>query len=138
MTDEFSVYAVVEPNALETAADVSELDGNMFYVSIDNNNLRYYAKNSLNGNCIAKTNASDISSAALYYFDAVEGTAIQLTKTAAKNTFGISLTPVMRLSFPMRQQWLLLLNSIPIRARSIYIIREVMAINAHGGIAVTD
>ena len=27
MTDEFSVYAVVEPNALETAADVSELDG---------------------------------------------------------------------------------------------------------------
>ena len=74
MTDEFSVYAVVEPNALETAADVSELDGNMFYVSIDNNNLRYYAKNSLNGNCIAKTNASDISSAALYYFDAVEGT----------------------------------------------------------------
>ena len=74
MTDEFSVYAVVEPNALETAADVSELDGNMFYVSIDNNNLRYYAKNSLSGNCIAKTNASDISSAALYYFDAVEGT----------------------------------------------------------------
>ena len=38
---------------------------------------RYYAKNSLNGNCIAKTNGvfSDITpDNTFYYFDAVEGT----------------------------------------------------------------
>ena len=69
----FSVYAIVDTHTLPTASSVSELDGNSYYLSIDNNNARYYFKNSLNGNYIAKTNTSDIDSAGLYTFEKVEG-----------------------------------------------------------------
>ena len=70
----FSVYAVVTTTDLQTETDVSKLDGGSFFVGVENNNGRYYAKNSLSGNYIAKTNVSDIDSAALYYFELAGGT----------------------------------------------------------------
>ncbi len=72
-TDGFSVYAVVTTTPLDTEVGIDGLDGEGFYVSIDNNNGRFYFKDSLNGNYIEKTNASDIGSAALYYFEQAEG-----------------------------------------------------------------
>ncbi len=69
-TDGFSVYAVVTTTQLDTEVSVDGLDGNSFYVSIDNSNGRFYFKDSLYGNYIAMTNVADIGSAALYNFEA--------------------------------------------------------------------
>ncbi len=72
-TEGFSVYAIAEVRSYESEETIANLDGNGYYVCIDNNNGRYYFKNTLNGSKIAATNVSDIGSAALYYFEAIEG-----------------------------------------------------------------
>ena len=76
-TDGFSVYAIVDQYVLPTAVEIAQLTENMFYLSIDSDNARYYFKGQKNNSYIARTNLSDIDAAALYGFEPVEGTVNQ-------------------------------------------------------------
>ena len=71
--DGFSVYAIAETKSYEAVTAISDLDGNGYYVCIDNSDGRYYFKNTVASNRISKTNASEISAASLYYFELIEG-----------------------------------------------------------------
>ena len=82
-TDSFSVYGVVTVEPLATATEIGELDGKTFYISIDDREGRFYFRDSLNGSCVAKTNVAELSSAALYTFEKVEG---------SENRFKVSTT----------------------------------------------
>jgi fibro-slime domain-containing protein/LPXTG-motif cell wall-anchored protein len=67
----FSVYGIVDLDSAETAASVDGLDGNSYYLSVDNGSNRYYFTNALNSvPRIVKT--TTIDSAARYYFEATD------------------------------------------------------------------
>jgi len=67
----FSVYGIVELDPADTAADISDLDGNSFYMSVDNGNNRYYYTNDLNSvPRIVKT--TTIDAAARFTFESAD------------------------------------------------------------------
>ena len=67
----FSVYGIVDLDSAETAASADGLDGNSYYLSVDNGSNRYYFTNALNSvPRIVKT--TTIDSAARYYFEATD------------------------------------------------------------------
>ena len=72
-TEGFSVYGVVTVDPLATANEIGELDGKSYYLSVDNKGGRFYFRDTLNGNCVEKTDVAELSSAALYTFEKVEG-----------------------------------------------------------------
>lgn len=82
----FSVYGIVVTEPFPTASEITQLDGRRFYLSIDNDQGRYYFKNTISNSKIEKTNVSEISSAALYTFSAVEGTSNQFTVSTVNNS----------------------------------------------------
>lgn len=83
-SDSFSVYALVTLPEIEDTddegvyvADVSDLDGNDYYLSVTKNGSRntfYFMNTIVEGDKIQKTPANAVNAASFWHFDLVEGT----------------------------------------------------------------